>query len=630
MDKIAPVLSIGSIIAIVIVLAVFGVGIYFISKLFAQTCATGLQFDTTLNKCIPVCSAPQINGPNGDCQCPFPESQEGTDCLEKCDANQKRCGTGCISKTEYCINGTYCDSSKVCGDGTICCTNGETCINNKCVACPAGQIDCGGTCCTNDNCIDGSCCDLAKGDKCKDETGKDVCCEKVNGVSNCCGGICCSGTTRCNIANNKCENACKYKDVNGNDLYCGTSADVGEKCMNFDDTSRSVCVSSNCSYNPPKYSTIPISTTNGNNLETCKSVSGKDYITAFPPSGGGKQLTSSINYDILPGSTCTDKDCEDVIKNIGLLGNVTSGTSGNTCIGNFNCDKYLTYNNFPGNLNSGFSRKTTIDDINPVTLGVPSYQLCKNQNGQYTGQICGNNYEAELNGDECDCVPNSDRAYCSNRGTLTSGACVCDPGYGGDRCQVGGTGYCDAHAGYNISSGTIKPDGSCVMNAFNIQGIYRDGIAGSQATNISDQTDSFPVCCPTAHDCLQFDCPAGTTNSNWKNDIDGEFYDVPDPCFSNSWTYPTCSGTWENPHPNPAPSIDTLCAISGGTWDSVNKNCKCADGTTKTEYPFCALTESGFREKECILKCDAQYPNRSNNAGQATGYAACTIGCIRF
>ena len=119
---------------------------------------------------------------------------------------------------------------------------------------------------------------------------------------------------------------------------------------------------------------------------------------------------------------------------------------------------------------------------------------------------------------------------------------VNDPGYAGNRCQVGGDFYCGP-----IEKGYLNPDGSCTMRNFNVTGTYATGISGSKSIDGKD------VCCPTAHDCLQFSCPEGTTNSKWDNIVQSS--DVADMCFSNKWVYPTCSGTWPTPHPNPAPNV---------------------------------------------------------------------------
>jgi len=429
-NKIAPGLSVGSIIAIVIVLAVFGVGIYFISKLFAQTCATGLQFDTTLNKCIPVCSAPQINGPGGDCQCPFPESQEGSDCSEKCADDQERCGTVCIGKNDDCVNGAYCPPNKACNNDTVCCPDGQICIAGNCVFCQPGQIDCGGTCCTTENCADNGitkeCCDPNISDKVTDSNGNSTCCEKENGNSRACYGVCCPGATKCNLKTKTCEKACENPDKDGNPLYCGTSADIGDKCVN-DSPTTSICLNSSCSYNlgPNSLSNTKIpSKVLPNGIDTCLSSTGKYYITQFPPSapgGSGVNLSSSLTADNVTG--CNADDCKTFVKNIGFIDNAEPNFQTGSCTATFDCDTMLTYNNFRQNLDSNFERVQNVDNINPTILGIPSYQLCKNSTGGlYTGQICNQQQVAmyDTTTQECDCVDVDTRPnpYCSGNGNL--------------------------------------------------------------------------------------------------------------------------------------------------------------------------------------------------------------------
>ena len=482
-----------------------------------------------------------LNKPTPNIRTTCTSDQELIDgkCLDKCGVGRIRCGT---TTTCYDPNQQYCDSrSQVCSisnkNCNKCCPDGSSCQNGVCTTCPV-NLKCGTKCCDDASqcCNNNECC--TKDAVCT----KDGCCEPPNTV---CGDECCNVSAGLVCVDGKCQIGCPAPDpitkklpdgFTGTPVACDPNTSVCFQNPTIKDINQQYqCLPTGCgwgdfSYTPPQDYTD----SNGTPVHVCGDPNGNLWISK----NNMTDLTSSVNVNIknFDPDKCTNDTCFQKIYQAGStelkglkVDDLKAGKiTGNTCSSELLCGDIL----IPFDQNK---LRNICEDPKSSLYS----QCCYDNNNEYSGQICPPGFKCH----NSTCYKIGGKDGCSNNGVLQlDGSCKCDPGYAGNRCQVGGDFYCGP-----IEKGYLNPDGSCTMRNFNVTGTYATGISGSKSIDGKD------VCCPTAHDCLQFSCPEGTTNSKWDNIVQSS--DVADMCFSNKWVYPTCSGTWPNPHPNPAPNV---------------------------------------------------------------------------
>lgn len=228
------------VISLIIVLAIFAIIIYTISKVFKQTCDSGEVFDPKINncrpncedkpytkwdyitsKCVSVCDEPKKSC--GSAGCYDPATQQCANNNKLCDINNSLCYSksntfiDCYNpKTEACVpdKNQIVPKTQVCLDGTTICKLGEKCSeNNKCIKCDHEL--CGDICCD-------------KNKYCNKDTKQCTDCENGGTL---CNGVCCNPNTQ-QCVNNKCVNCSPDKK------YC---SDTGDCCEQ-----NQVCTPSGC------------------------------------------------------------------------------------------------------------------------------------------------------------------------------------------------------------------------------------------------------------------------------------------------------------------------------------------------------------------------------------------------
>lgn len=169
--------------------------------------------------------------------CPVGQKSCGDACCttdSQCDASRslccggEPCGAFCCLPGERCVSPSdidpdliVCvacgaDSGPLCGD--TCCAAGEVCGFGD-VCCSPGDL-CGGTCCSPENCMNGTtCCALPNGVPCGDE-----CCPSL--TTTCCNGQCCPGACLggavCCPTERTCGNTCCQLGYTCTDPAAGT------------------------------------------------------------------------------------------------------------------------------------------------------------------------------------------------------------------------------------------------------------------------------------------------------------------------------------------------------------------------------------------------------------------------
>lgn len=269
------------IISLIIVLAVFALIIYFVSKNFAQSCNAGeiyqngkcikdcsLVPDTTWDdikqQCVPICGEKQLCGNKcidtstqkcfpGNIVCPKNDLVCGGICY---DPKNKVCiKNKIINKTQLCEDGkTICDDGIICCNNT-CCGKSERCDEktNRCTSCDENHkicdVDgkcydpntqqcvkgCGVVDCPPGQSIGGNCNCCPKG---QIPAKNNVCClpENIDSNGNCCANAaftdkdgkkqCCDTDTH-TIVNDKCLLNCETET--GGMEYCDDS--IGQVCQ---------------------------------------------------------------------------------------------------------------------------------------------------------------------------------------------------------------------------------------------------------------------------------------------------------------------------------------------------------------------------------------------------------------
>jgi hypothetical protein len=231
-------------------------------------CGPGYQCDTSRNVCVRGLVGGSAGCRGDKCTC-----ATDADCKE---ADRSRCGLSkicveCLSESDNCRAGTYCNSSSQCVLG---CKQESDCqispgaphcnlARHQCVGCRT-VADCVGAdaCSASGECVIG--CDLAAGKLCP--TGKSCCagfcldttkdvfncgacdtvCSGANGTPACsgskCSWTCAAGYMHCQTGNTGCET-----NVRGDPAHCGScSNDCATRVVNVDSV---ICASGSCSYN---------------------------------------------------------------------------------------------------------------------------------------------------------------------------------------------------------------------------------------------------------------------------------------------------------------------------------------------------------------------------------------------
>ena len=420
----------------------------------------------------------------------------------------------------------------------------------------------------------------------------------------------------------------------------------------MDDKKQSVCINSDCVYAPDKQN-IQIPRTGKVPLFTCQSNSSKNYITAFPPAGGGRQLTSQVSYTDATGKCKTD-DCTKTMSDLGFMSNFSTGPP---CTGNYNCNELLTYKNFPGNLNADFTRKPGSDVINPATLGVPSYQLCKNDIG-YTGQICYQQQVAMYNSSngECDCVDIDLRPhpYCSLNGNLivntdSTLTCQCPNtwAYSPTKCEkiTWDTHYNLAYfqawyAGLANKKYPYYTGGTITLMKTCQEGI--EGWSNFGVFIVCNQKKGWTLRGWSGNNILPIECPLTDSSSGEQiqtmflnsNDVDGtrevafQFDDNQGVLAGyanlnmNGYNWNLMSGKQAN-----GISELTDLSICGGKYYFI------AAGDLASNSPGCIVISAATYidgadyTGDCTSHCNTTYPNYATDPSQAIAHNLCLVGC---
>lgn len=372
-----------SLISIFIIIVVFSLSIYFVSKMFVSQCPSDSHYDKILKKCIPTCAAPLVNGPNGAaCQCPNLNQDINNNCCQILGANQAYCPDNC---TPYNMNSQYCDLNNViCNQNqyntntNLCCPNNElynssatgpTGTSGACVACDSPAMMCNdGTCCdgVTSSCAGNNCCLNTL--QYTDENGAKQCCNNTL-----CGSTCCDTNETCDTNSNTCVISCPGVPNN----YCksGTSC-VIDKTQNTAFCYNPVCKKSDLPFFPiVTDGTNPI-TYNGNNVAYCTSqADGQGIISIL--NDPNYYAYANVNFD----SECTDLDCAYVLGGYSDNENIKFQTkptiikngANYTCTANLSCS----------NIALGMT------GVNSVCGQTGMAGRCFiGSDGNYTGQIC--------------------------------------------------------------------------------------------------------------------------------------------------------------------------------------------------------------------------------------------------
>jgi glucosylceramidase len=125
-----------------------------------------------------------------------------------CPTGQTACGTACVD--------TSSDSSNCGGCGTSC-SGGQSCQASQC-KCPAGLLDCGGSCVASDATHCGSCVNAcSSGQVCSNN----ACTSSCGGGTTACGSACCTASQTCT------NNACVDNPTTGTGGTGGSSGAAG-------------------------------------------------------------------------------------------------------------------------------------------------------------------------------------------------------------------------------------------------------------------------------------------------------------------------------------------------------------------------------------------------------------------
>ncbi len=158
-----------------------------------------------------------------------------------------------VTNLGVCMTGLSICGNSCCYTGIV---NPNTniwyyCDNNVCTPCQSGEVNCGGTCCSSDNCVNNACCPIAGTSYCNNACNT-TCTESI--LSSCCCGsdycdatqTCCGGACYTESAGTCCDNVW-YTTAGtccGNLWYPTGSA--GICCGNVWNANANCCTSTDC------------------------------------------------------------------------------------------------------------------------------------------------------------------------------------------------------------------------------------------------------------------------------------------------------------------------------------------------------------------------------------------------
>jgi hypothetical protein len=475
-------INITKIISLLVIIIGFAGVIYLISKNFAKQCSSGMEYNKTHKKCVPICHVGTIYYPSADeclpckpgrtlrdgkCETACQDDEihcEGTcwpmlayDCVnnkrcpidEKChrkytDANGKeQCCANCVGKDDKgkdqcCVEGTYVDPAS--GKCTKC-VSGESCKDGSC--CAPNQTCCGqGLAPENQNCCDadekcdqyGTCC--APELRHMDSSGKPVCCPSGVDFSDK-DGCCAAGEI---LSNGECAKKC------GNEI-CYPHRKTPTECQKVISLSDGVKYQGcsdpvTCQEKVEFHPNPPNMWTSDTDLNAGVPV-GKDHQGKYWYCKGEQEL-SGLSRDVSTTfknpAGCSTWNCWDKVEAVTGSHSPTYNKDTGLCKASINC--------------AVNDKTSTPCDQYILPRGiVDDSAICKNPSGKRTGQICPKGSECNSTGDcisgynkidtdnELSCVP----VYSPKLGTYrTRQDCLgaiknnpCEPGF--------------VRAGYNIN-----------------------------------------------------------------------------------------------------------------------------------------------------------------------------------
>lgn len=352
------------IIFVVITIAVLGIT-YIATQGLKSKCPDGEVYDEVNKRCRPECKDGQKYYPdyNKCLDCPPHQTLSNGQCVEDCsrlnkiDPNKdyKLCGKVCYdSSIDACdSDGKKCGIYKFNEKTGKCCGDGEVfdSSSGKCVKCPKGHTMCNGVCCEKDEkCVGGVCCpasNIHNGKCCEVYSSEDGCCAKgeTSDGKNC--KIVCGNAT-CNRTTQACTELITY-DKDGK---------VAKKT--------DACKTKECTFDQHLYDPEPISghpvcrrlddVNNEGPFATCKVSDIANYV--------------KTDTGVATGKNCTLTDCYDYMKDQGIE---KATFDGKKCKATMSCA-----------IAAGTKEK-----CGDCPVGKGSSQCCHNEDGSYSGLMCG-------------------------------------------------------------------------------------------------------------------------------------------------------------------------------------------------------------------------------------------------
>lgn len=586
-------LNIKQIIVIFVIIAIFGVIIYFVAKTFSHQCPDGQHYDTTQKKCIINCNEDtQIyNTKTNQCRPKCTGTAVWSDSLNEC----KDCGIAATwdEGSMQCISVCKSDSD---------CTGGQYCVNNRCCAHPKCKTKEGDKCCVENNCNPDP-----------NNTGYSLCCSElqvcdINNQTVCCGpgeicknntclvscgpegsGIVCAQGEKCLKVQNVKVGTNVYKELSNNNKNKPEVNPDGTvnfyTCLNLDE----ICQSSNPFEAPsainnfyPCFDIEKLSTDTGlgfcsyddkkdskaTNLDVCNGLN-TDYVSE----SNNAKVNCGKNpnckwYDILQYNKSNINELNDVIQKTFksydgfYCGDKTQSLGRLFGLQFDNKSGLCSYENC---VNAVANPSVTDIFYDASTGNCTSLQSCVDLGDLETGK---NNSLLSILPTNCDpkqipdckgfaanklvCDQNDHLIKpfgwnCNSEGTAsfgTTGNCICNSDFNGPNCEFPRA-PCNHH-GYQTD------DGKCIMDPPVNKKCHTDYTYDPDSTTGSTQwffAGDNPAGCSrcyseTSDDC----CDSDATISNFQTTgIENQTKTSPDAGYADSNSSWTC--TWNNPHP---------------------------------------------------------------------------------